>query len=126
MTEFHFKQLPVSLPPIHAHSSMEDLNSHRSLAIPLPEAPPRSQKLPTLSVQIADDSRPEGVFAGDQVRIEPYVPALELDPFIHAHSPVEGENSHISFKCQAVASGSSPIPLKSQRLPLLSVQLDAL
>jgi hypothetical protein len=46
-----------TLPPIHAHSLIEGLNSQRSLSIPAPDSesvaspdPPRSQKLPFLAV----------------------------------------------------------------------------
>ena len=56
-------------PPIHVHCMVVGLNSHRSFSAPkfplasLP-SPPKSQKLPLPSVQVAAPSRPPGMLLG--------------------------------------------------------------
>jgi hypothetical protein len=69
----------VLLPPIQVHCCVEGLNSQRSLSspkFPLASAPspPKSQKLPLLSVQVAALSRPPGVLPGEGVPNVPYTP----------------------------------------------------
>ena len=69
----------VLLPPIHVHSCVEGWNSHRSFSSPkFPLAstpsPPKSQKLPLLSVQVAALSRAPGMLPAAAAPNVPYTP----------------------------------------------------
>src|ERR1035437_6906878 len=83
----------VLLPPIQAHSFVEGLNSQRSLRSPkLPlaskPAPPKSQRLPLLSVQFEAYQRLLGMFPAAGVPNVPYTPnwpTTSLPP-IQVHS----------------------------------------
>ena len=105
------------LPPIHAHSFVEGLYSQMSLRLPLlllaskPE-PPKSQKLPLLSVQLEANSRLPGMFPAANTPNVPYTPGWPpllptvLLPLIHAHSFAEGLYSQRSLRLP-------PLPLAS-------------
>src|SRR5437899_8391550 len=107
--------LGVLLPPIQVHSRVEGLSSQRSLksAVPLEvtPVPPKSQKLPLISVQLAAEARLPGVFPVAGVPNVPYTPVWPhcfeapitmqfrvLLPPTHAHSWVRGLNSQISSR----------------------------
>jgi hypothetical protein len=91
-----------ALPPIQAHWLVDGLNSHKSFSSPklfvLPLAsqpkPPKSHKLPFLSIQVTLLVRLPGVFPGAGVPKVPDTPdcaPVMLDtvllPLIHAHLP---------------------------------------
>src|ERR1035441_9178812 len=105
--------------------------TQRSLSAPkLPLAsrpsPPKSQRLPLLSVQLVASSRPPGMFvlAGDcSVPYTPDRKGVPLPP-IHTHWLVGGLNAQRSLSVPVLVAPSPPPP-KSQKLPLLSIQLEA-
>ncbi len=130
------------LPPIHAHSAVEGLNSQRSFNSPETPAlsnpePPNSHKFPLLSVHAAAELRPPGMFPAAGVPTVPYTPGWPhtgallvqegsaLLPPIHAHWLVDVLYSHRSFRSPNAPLPSMPDPPNSQKLPLLSVHVDA-
>ena len=67
----------VLLPPIHVHCLLVGLNSQRSFSAPKfslasNPSPPKSRKLPLLSVQVAALSRPPGMLPAEGVPNVPY------------------------------------------------------
>ena len=82
---------------------------------------------PLLSVQLEADSRLPGMFPAANTPNVPYTPGWPtvLLPPIHAHSFVEGLYCQRSLRPASLPSASTPKPPKSQKLPLLSVQLAA-
>src|SRR5258708_23922355 len=84
--------LSVLFPPIHAHWLVEGSYSQRSLREPyLPTesapSPPKSQRLPLLSVQLTADERFPGMFFAAGLPNVPYTLGSGVFvPFIQAHS----------------------------------------
>ncbi len=87
----------VLLPPIHAHRFVEGLSSQRSLRLPLlllasKPSPPKSQRLPPVSVQLLAAPRLPGTFPAAGVPNAPYTPGvipllgIVLLPPIQVHS----------------------------------------
>src|ERR1700677_2022412 len=63
-------------PPIHAHSFDNGKYSQRSLSATLPGSmPPKSQKLPLLSIQFEPSDRPAGTFPAAGPPNVPYTPS---------------------------------------------------
>ena len=132
----------VLFPPIQVHWSVEGSISHRSLRRPQAPlaskpSPPKSQRLPLLSVQAEASERPPGMFPAAGTPSVPYTPCWPHNtgtaqqgsprsrPPIQAHSFVEGSNSQRSLRVAQLPMASKPWPPKSQKLPLLSVQAEA-
>ena len=64
--------LAVLLPPIHVQRPVLGLNLQRSFSVPpfplvSKPIPPKSQRLPLLSVQVAGETRLPGMFPADGV-----------------------------------------------------------
>src|ERR1700676_3469829 len=121
----------VLLPPIHVHWLVDGVNFHRSLRKPVfplasRPAPPKSQKLPLLSVQLTAEKREPGVLPAAGTPNVPYTAVREwvfpavLLPAIQVHRPEEGSNSQRSLSMPQLPLPSYPSPPKSKRLPLRS------
>ena len=103
------------------------LNSQRSFQA----LPPKSHRLPLLSDQLAAASRAPGTLLLAATPCVPYTPFPSdvlpvLLPLIHVHILVVGLNSQRSLRKPFGALPPGPhFPPKSQKLPLLSIQLTA-
>ena len=113
------------LPPIQVHSFEEGLYFHRSLSAPAESHPPKSQRLPLLSLQFTAMVRLPGMFPAAGVPSVPYTPdwLAKLLPPIQVHSLVETVNFHRSLRSPFVPAESKPLPPNTQRLPLLSLHI---
>ena len=112
-------------PPIHVHWPPRYLHkSLRYTGFPAESRPlpPKSQRSPLASIQLAAHPRAPGRFPGAGTFRVPYDPVrpLTFDPPIQIHWPPL--YFHKSLRYPEFPAESSPDPPNSQRFPLASIQ----
>ena len=103
------------------------LNEPEPVALLPTPKPPKSQRLPLLPVQLTAESRDPGMFPAAGVPNAVLTPGvLGLLVTVQVHSFVERLNIQRSLRTPSILTTVPTLPAwppKSQKLPLLSVQL---